>query len=165
MKARLVLFLALLTLCTGAALAQTPDGETPAEETVCDSQTGAAYGLCNAYCEAMDCDSEDPAASETACTKVRTKFQNITGNDMPCEAVSCPCAGHPFWEEVLAGVVFECPPQEGGGIARDTSTGFAYASSSGCGALSESGIINLPATPGQGAVCIALLAADCPPAG
>ncbi len=30
------------------ASAQTPDGETPAVETVCDGESGAAFGLCNA---------------------------------------------------------------------------------------------------------------------
>jgi hypothetical protein len=92
MKARLTLFLALLLLCTGAVLAQTPDGQTPAEETVCDHESGAAFGLCNAYCEAMDCDSANPQASATACAKVKAKFTNITGRtSLPCEGPVCPC--------------------------------------------------------------------------
>jgi hypothetical protein len=66
------------------ALAQTPDGEPPSVETVCDDQVGAAFGLCNAYCEAMDCDSVDPQASPTACDKVAAKFMNITGSMPPC---------------------------------------------------------------------------------
>ncbi len=73
-------------------LANTADGNTPAEETVCDGQSGAAYGLCNAYCEAMDCDSDSPNANQSACDKVGTKFENITGEIPPCE-VTCPCAG------------------------------------------------------------------------
>jgi hypothetical protein len=96
MKPQFVLFLTLSLLClgTGAALAQTPDGETPAEETVCDTETGAAYGLCNAYCEAMDCETDNPSASATACSRVQDKFQQITGRDLPCEvpSVNCPCA-------------------------------------------------------------------------
>jgi hypothetical protein len=84
MKARLTLFLALLPLCAGAALAQTPDP--------CDGESGAAYGLCNAYCEAMDCDSDNAQASATACTKVKDKFTNITGRtSLPCEGSVCPC--------------------------------------------------------------------------
>jgi len=70
----------------------------PSLETVCDTETGAAFGWCNAYCEAMDCelanDSDpltEPHASANACDKVRTKFQQSTGRDMPCE-VSCPCS-------------------------------------------------------------------------
>lgn len=50
-----------------AALAKTPDGRTPAEETVCDGEVGAAYGLCNAYCEAMDCDDPNHRASDQGC--------------------------------------------------------------------------------------------------
>lgn len=77
-------------LALGPALAQTADGSTPAVETVCDSQVGAAFGLCNAYCEAMDCDSLNPQASETACANVFGRFENITGNPPPCENI-CPC--------------------------------------------------------------------------
>ena len=105
MKARLTLAFALLLACTGAALAQTPDGMPPPLETVCDMETGAAYGLCNAYCEAMDCESDAPNASATACSKVRTKFQNITGRDVPCE-LTCPCTSIPEFTAILAGVNF-----------------------------------------------------------
>ena len=109
MKARLTLLFALLLVClgTGAVLASPPDGLTPSEETVCDTETGAAYGLCNAYCEAMDCDSDNPSASATACNKVRTKFQNVTGRNLPCE-VTCPCndpAVDPLFASVVAGEV------------------------------------------------------------
>ena len=171
MKARLFLFLALLLICTGAALAQTPDGETPAEETVCDSETGAAYGLCNAYCEAMDCESDEPAASETACTKVRTKFQDITGHDLPCEAAAtCPCAGHPQWENALAGTPIFCGPAVGGASTR-TTTGLATASSNpadaGCAASGLFGVppISLSTTPAEGAACVDLILASCGPLG
>lgn len=104
MKASLALAFALLLICTGTALASTPDGTPPSGETVCDAEVGAAYGLCTAYCEAMDCESDDPHASETACNKVGTKFLNITGRDVPCEvpAVACPCAS-PEFNAILAG--------------------------------------------------------------
>ncbi len=108
MKARLTLAFALLLVGTGV-LAQTPDGLPPAGETVCDNESGAAYGLCNAYCEAMDCElandsnpNTEPNASATACSKVRSKFQNITGRDIPCE-VSCPCTSIPEFNAQLAG--------------------------------------------------------------
>lgn len=94
------LTLALLLLCSGAALAQTPDLLPPARETVCDNETGAAYGLCNAYCEAMDCETDTPSASPVACDKVGTKFQNITGRNVPCE-LSCPCQGIPEFTTFL----------------------------------------------------------------
>ncbi|MEO6194081.1 MAG: hypothetical protein ABIS20_13810 [Thermoanaerobaculia bacterium] len=102
MKTHLTLSLALLLACTGIANAQatnhfanstnrgTPDGIPPSEEAVCDGLTGAAHGLCTAYCEAMDCDSGSPQASQTACNKVGNKFEQITGGRPPC---GCPCVG------------------------------------------------------------------------
>jgi hypothetical protein len=101
MKARLILAFALLTICTGAALAQTPDMLPPSRETICDLETGAAFGLCNAYCEAMDCESASPQASESACSKVQGKFQNITGRDVTCE-LPCPCTSIPQFNAILA---------------------------------------------------------------
>ena len=108
MKAHIPLFLALLLICTGAALAQTPDLFTPSEETICDGETGAAYGLCNAYCEAMDCESANAQASATACTKVKDKFTNITGRSLPCEGcpapppgTTCPCTSIPEFNDNL----------------------------------------------------------------
>jgi hypothetical protein len=71
-------------------LASTPDGETPAEEDVCDEFSGASYGLCVAYCEAMDCD-EDPNADETACERVSERFQAKSGElDAPTCGVEEP---------------------------------------------------------------------------
>lgn len=109
MKACPTPIFALLLLCTGAgaALATTPDGYPPALETVCDMETGAAYGLCNAYCEAMDCETDNPAASAAACSRVGDKFQQLTGRGLPCE-VTCPCADPAVsnaFVEVLAGNV------------------------------------------------------------
>ena len=74
-----VFLLGLALLATSAAYAQgTPDGETPAAEDICTKWgfTGTINGLCNAYCEAMDCDATTPQASEQACNRV---FDNIIG--------------------------------------------------------------------------------------
>ena len=84
----LVLFILLLSVGI-ASHAQTPDGMTPSEETACDGLVGAAYGLCNAYCEAMDCDSAYPKASESACAKVEANFLNKTGQMLPCILEGC----------------------------------------------------------------------------
>ena len=80
MRAKItILSICLLAAFAGTALAQTPDGQTPAVETVCNTQmSGAPFGLCNAFCEAMDCELEndgdpltEPNASSTACNRVR----------------------------------------------------------------------------------------------
>jgi len=60
MRNVLILIAATFALVSGMpAIAQTPDGETPAVEDVCDplvSATPGLYGLCVAYCEAHDAD-------------------------------------------------------------------------------------------------------------
>ena len=50
----------------------TADGLTPAVEDICTKwgYSGKVNGLCNAYCEAMDCDAVAPQASAQACTRV-----------------------------------------------------------------------------------------------
>jgi hypothetical protein len=76
---------ALLSLSSAPALATTPDGQTPAEETICDLFSGASWGLCNAYCEAMDCDSPEARASDQACARVLDRFQAQSGGiNPPC---------------------------------------------------------------------------------
>jgi hypothetical protein len=88
-KSLCVLALALLVAVAPAA-AKTPDGMPPSEETICDGQVGAAYGLCNAYCEAMDCGHPNQQASNTACARVRDNFIKHAGVPPPCD-VTCPC--------------------------------------------------------------------------
>ncbi len=75
----------------------TPDGETPAEEIVCDGLSGAAFGLCNAYCEAMDCESAEAKASQNACDTIKGKLLVKHGVDVSGGCVfngggaECPC--------------------------------------------------------------------------
>lgn len=73
------------------ARAQTADGETPAEETVCDEEMGALKGLCNAYCEAMDCHLDEGIhASPEACGRVLENYHKKSGNiDPPCLEAGC----------------------------------------------------------------------------
>jgi hypothetical protein len=71
---------------TPMSLAQTADGETPAAEPVCDDLSGALYGLCVAYCEAMDCHLGDQFASDEACERVLTNYMTHSDGIMPpCE--------------------------------------------------------------------------------
>jgi len=87
-----ILFMGMLLF--GVANANTADGETPSVESVCNNESGSAFGLCNAYCEAMDCHLDAPNASATACEKVGDKFAKVTGRTPPCEVSNgliCPC--------------------------------------------------------------------------
>ena len=85
LTAALVSLVALfVTLHPGVLSAKTPDGVPPSQETVCSGLTGAAFGLCNAYCEAQDCDVH-PRAS---CAQLRRNFARITGSTVfPCDSV------------------------------------------------------------------------------
>lgn len=76
-------------------MAETPDGETPANEGVCDTlKTGTPglYGLCVAYCEAQDLDivGDKETPNNKILANYRKKMQ-AGDPDMPCLKVPCPC--------------------------------------------------------------------------
>jgi hypothetical protein len=110
MKKLLVVAVFLLIACTGSVWAQTPDGETPAEETDCDGLPGPLFGLCNAYCEAMDCDT-GPNASTRACERVLANYHRHSGGEDPpciqsgscCEPHGSPGCDDAFCEEQVCG--------------------------------------------------------------
>ena len=94
----------------------TPDGQTPSEETVCDGLSGGAFGLCNAYCEAMDCDNEDPGhdADQKACDAIALKLfekhdvdivaDGCGFNDGECPVPGvCPC---PSINPIRLGIIY-----------------------------------------------------------
>lgn len=91
-----IILVAVVIFFTGTIYAQTADGVTPAVEVPCDLESGAAFGLCVSYCEAMDCDSEQAFATETACLKIQDRFIQKTGRDLPCiiPPPECPCFTH-----------------------------------------------------------------------
>jgi len=76
----------------GPMLAFAKHGPTVKQDpTLCDGLKGKAHGLCNAYCEALDCDW-DPNASERACEDLKTKYTSLTGEaEFPCEKRSLGC--------------------------------------------------------------------------
>jgi hypothetical protein len=84
-------FLTLLTFgiiisTAPITMAQTPDGETPAVEEVCDGLEGKAYGLCNAYCEAKDCEEAAEETGHSSCQRLKENYFDLTGEDFfPCE--------------------------------------------------------------------------------
>ena len=85
---------ASLSMLSTATLASTPDGETPANEGVCDplkGGTGGLYGLCVAYCEAQDLDSFDKEPPRTKILENYNKKKQAGDPDMPCMQVPCPC--------------------------------------------------------------------------
>lgn len=86
--------LTALTTMHGNVIAQTPDGETPANEGVCDVLHGGTpglYGLCVAYCEAQDLDSFDKEPPNNKILANYRKKMQAGDPDMPCVKVPCPC--------------------------------------------------------------------------
>ena len=81
--------LILVGLVSGSvSSARTADGLTPAQEMVCEGLPRAEFGLCNAYCEAIDCDSR--SAPLKACESLRDNYFELTGwSAFPCDA-TCP---------------------------------------------------------------------------
>lgn len=86
--------------------AQTPDGTTPANEGICDGLqtdgvTSGLYGLCVAYCEALD--SPDPGvgpgelsaqcrAPSPTVLEAHNKKKTDADLEMPCvQQPACPC--------------------------------------------------------------------------
>jgi len=57
--------------------------DTPGEEDVCAVLTGAAWGLCDAYCNAMDCDGVAPEGTGSACQDVLDHFADVTDGALP----------------------------------------------------------------------------------
>lgn len=81
-------------IVSGPTMAQrTGDHVVPSIETVCDDDP-FSFGLCNSYCEALDCDSDTPLGTVRACTNVLDNYLKKSDGVMPpCEEVpvSCPC--------------------------------------------------------------------------
>ncbi len=74
------------------------DDLPPSEEGVCDSLldgTAGLFGLCNAYCEAQDCDEYAPGDQTQSCQRLLVNYlRKSDGADPPClvdEEPSCPC--------------------------------------------------------------------------
>ena len=103
--------LAALVLMAPAAYSQTADGQTPADETVCDplkadGVTKGLYGLCVAFCEAQDfADLENPITEAeyealedgVPSGRILTNYnRKKTEADppMPCVVIEEPC---PCW--------------------------------------------------------------------
>jgi hypothetical protein len=73
-------------------ISKTPDGETPSVENICDDAglTGEAWDICNAYCEAQDCDIN--TEGKKSCAILKRNFEKVTGsNILPCEIIEEAC--------------------------------------------------------------------------
>jgi len=103
--------LAALLASGQPGFAKTPDGKTPAEETVCDPLRGATpglYGLCVAFCEAHDADLGDPAALARPDLKILENYDRKRRDGDP----PMPCLIQPPQDDGPTGggqPIGECP--------------------------------------------------------
>ncbi len=96
---------------TGSAFAQTPDATTPANEGVCDVVQGGSpglYGLCVAYCEAQDLDTEGKAPPSLKILANYRKRMQKGDPDMPCVQKPCDCWSSAELESTAAYGVASC---------------------------------------------------------
>ena len=84
-----IVFIISLSFCI-TSCSEAQDETTSA----CDGLSGEASGLCYAYCEAMDCDTEEGYLQyQNACDKVLEDFKIKTNESaqMPCDCIAnCP---------------------------------------------------------------------------
>ena len=67
---------------------RTGDHIVPSIETVCDGDP-FSFGLCNAYCEALDCESATPLGTPRACSNLLRNYKKKSGGAIP--PCGCPC--------------------------------------------------------------------------
>jgi len=125
-------WIVVLSMFGVPALAQTPDGQTPAAEDTCDPLKGdgvtpGLYGLCVAFCEAKDYAGESSPPLDRLLANYN-KRKKDTDPDMPCLPVvvadttppvpvpvvqACPC-----WTAAEADAI--------DGVLSDGSTAFGW---------------------------------------
>jgi hypothetical protein len=107
-------FLLVILLIGGVAINHAWS-QPQTDGNVCDSLTGAAYGLCNSYCNAMKCGTEDQHASDRACERVLRNFRKHSSSSLlpscdPCYNVTCYKGESCVNGECQCGDVGACEP-------------------------------------------------------
>ena len=56
----------------------------------CDGLDGEAYELCESYCFAKACATDDPSGNPKSCAALKDNLMRVTGTDVfPCDIVAC----------------------------------------------------------------------------
>lgn len=111
--------------------ATTPDGETPANEGICDGLQGATpglYGLCVAYCEAQDLDTFDKKPPSTKILDNYNRKKQAGDPDMPCVSPDYICFNQAQLDAIsTTDSCMRLNYSDGQAIQYGTSTNFARA--------------------------------------
>jgi hypothetical protein len=167
-----------LLLFAPAALAQTSDEQPPPEESVCDplkDGTPGLYGLCNSYCEAIDCVGsvqDDPWSCSSILNNYNYKRQPGDPT-MPC-LPACPCFDEAFIMTELE-TVRTCGPSRAAGVDANVcsaSVSVTFGTSTTCnsanrnvnalGGCSLVSLVTHPLTEAQALTCMTLIQTVCP---
>lgn len=161
-----------LAAISSSATATTPDGETPANEGVCDSLqggTGGLYGLCVAYCEAQDLDSFDKNPPRTKILDNYNKKKQAGDPDMPCVSPNYGCFTQAQLDAIDPGTS-ACSPAaalrngdwlEYGSLSNLVRVDTRATPSCGYKSLSPFIVVNLTITPEQASAAYAAIEAKC----
>lgn len=128
---KLISSVAMVSLLAPNVFAQTTDGQTPAEESVCDPLTAdgvsaGLYGLCVAFCEAQDFATADVLLTQTDLEELQNELpsgrildhyndmKQASDPGMPCIVeAECPCWTQQELESIdglgTDGRSFSCP--------------------------------------------------------
>ncbi len=139
------------------------------EESVCKDVEGKwPRGLCYAYCEALDCDGNDPRGSANSCTKLGEKYLRMTDTMPPCVnevTLSCPCFGD--LETVFNGSTPSCSPIQNPTLIWDSSSGTqvqAVATTGFNACIGVNGLMQTISVDDANG-CLGMIAGFCPPNG
>ena len=94
MKKSLLIMLVFLTslFISSMAIAAPNHGDI----ADCDGLEGQAYELCESYCYAKNCASDDPNGNPKACAANKANYEKVTGEAwLPCDIVACALCGDP----------------------------------------------------------------------
>ena len=62
----------------------------------CDALDGEAYELCESYCFAKACATDDPSGDPKSCERLKDNYLAVTGTDiLPCDIVTCGLCADP----------------------------------------------------------------------
>jgi hypothetical protein len=81
----------LFALVTALLIPRSASAQRHDQGSACDGLSGAAWGLCNAFCETLDCDGNNTKAAPQACSRILANFTQHSDEPIPCAPVECPC--------------------------------------------------------------------------
>ena len=150
---RFMFLLGAVVLLSASAYGQTGDGATPPNEGICEelrTATPGLYGLCIAYCEALDCELIDETVQcdgppDPVILDNYNRRRQATDPLMPCADVPGPCC----WTENELNDIAPRQPSGPGPDACENNLDVFDLSSKTCTGLNT---VSFPGNPCRGVI-------------